>query len=237
MWQRRLVEQADEFIVPSEFARERLRELGAPLRWERVHVLPPPLRALAEPRAQAPPEPPVHAAGELLPPGGYALLASRLSHEKGVDVAIDACRMAGMALVIAGDGPDYEQLRGRVRGAQVTFVGHLAEAELAALRAGAAVALVPSRAAETFGLAAAEAMAAGVPVIASRVGALAELVEADGLVEPDSPRALAAAIARRAGDREAGERGRARVQAICSPAAVAAALERIYSAGPARAAA
>src|SRR5438105_5888944 len=48
MWQRRMVAHADAVIVPSVFARERLRELGAPLRWERVHVLPPPLRALAE---------------------------------------------------------------------------------------------------------------------------------------------------------------------------------------------
>src|ERR1700677_525450 len=36
LWQRRLVEQADAVIVPSRFARERLRELGAPLDWERV---------------------------------------------------------------------------------------------------------------------------------------------------------------------------------------------------------
>ena len=46
LWQRRVVEQADAVIVPSEFARERLRELGAPLPWERVHVLAPPVRAL-----------------------------------------------------------------------------------------------------------------------------------------------------------------------------------------------
>ena len=47
LWQRRLVEQADAVVVPSAFARERLRELGAPLPWERVHVLAPPVRALA----------------------------------------------------------------------------------------------------------------------------------------------------------------------------------------------
>ena len=43
LWQRRLVEQADALIVPSVFARERLRELGAPLDLERVHVLAPPV--------------------------------------------------------------------------------------------------------------------------------------------------------------------------------------------------
>ena len=47
LWQRRLAEQADAVIVPSVFARERLRELGAPLDWERVHVLPPPVAVTA----------------------------------------------------------------------------------------------------------------------------------------------------------------------------------------------
>ena len=56
------VEQADAVIVPSRFARERLRELGAPLDWARVHVLAPPLRALAAPAPQAP-----------APAGSYAL--------------------------------------------------------------------------------------------------------------------------------------------------------------------
>ena len=46
LWQRRLVAQADAVVVPSVFARERLRELGAPLRWSRVHVLAPALPEL-----------------------------------------------------------------------------------------------------------------------------------------------------------------------------------------------
>src|SRR5271154_74824 len=47
LWQRRLAQQADAVIVPSRFARERLRELGAPLDWERVHVIAPTLPTLA----------------------------------------------------------------------------------------------------------------------------------------------------------------------------------------------
>ncbi|HXR29222.1 MAG TPA: glycosyltransferase family 4 protein [Solirubrobacteraceae bacterium] len=222
LWQRRMVEQADAVIVPSRFARERLRELGAPLRWDRVHVLAPPLRALGGP-AQAPArERPARGAG------AYALVVSRLSAEKGVDVAIDACRMASMPLVVAGEGPHYAQLRERVRGADVRFLGHVDDAELDGLRAGAAIALVPSRSAETFGLAAAEAMAAGLPVAASRVGALPELVEEDGLVDPGSARALAVAIERRAGDVAAGERGRARARALCAPEVAATTLAGIY---------
>ncbi len=102
------------------------------------------------------------------------------------------------------------------------FVGHVDDRELAALRAGAAIALVPSRSAETFGLAAAEAMAAGLPVVASRVGALGELVDEQSLVPAGDEAALAQAIARLAGDRAAGARGLERVRAICAPERVAA---------------
>ena len=98
------------------------------------------------------------------------------------------------------------------------------------MRATAALAVVPSRSWETFGLAAAEAMADGVPVVASRVGALPELVEADGLVAPGDATALAAAIARRFGDVAAGERGIARAREVAGPDAAAAALRATYAA-------
>jgi glycosyltransferase involved in cell wall biosynthesis len=233
LWQRRLVEQADAVIVPSRFARERLRELGAPLDWERVHVLAPPVR---EPLVAAGPA--TAAAGArrdgALAAGSYALVVARLSPEKGVDVAIDACLIAGIPLVVAGDGPERVALARRagevaVRGdAAVRFVGHVEDRELARLRAGAALALAPSRSGETFGLAAAEAMAAGLPVVASRVGALPELVEPEALVAPGDARALAGVIARFAGDREAGARARERARALCAPEALAPALADVY---------
>jgi glycosyltransferase involved in cell wall biosynthesis len=228
LWQRRIVRQADAVLVPSAFARERLRELGAPLDWERVHVLPPPVAlppSLAAPSLPlAPPVPPSPSRAR------YALVVSRLAPEKGVDVAIDACRLAAMPLVVAGEGPELGALRERAAGADVRFLGRVDDAELERLRSAAAIAIVPSRSGETFGLAAAEAMAAGVPVLASRVGALPELVDADGLVEPGDAAALAQAIARRRDDTEAGERGRERVSRTCSPEAVASALTRIYGA-------
>ncbi len=183
------MEQADAVIVPSAFARERLRELGAPLPWERVHVLPPPVRASgAVPHAAnadecgtaAVPSETAHGVAGFAP-GGYALVVSRLAPEKGVDVAIDACRIAGVPLVVAGDGPERGgAARARAGMARCASSGRVEDGELRELRAGAAIALAPSRSAETFGLAAAEAMAAGVPVVGQRVGALAELVERDG---------------------------------------------------------
>ncbi|HEX3451750.1 MAG TPA: glycosyltransferase family 4 protein, partial [Solirubrobacteraceae bacterium] len=233
LWQQQLVRQAHAIVVPSAFARERLRALGAPLPWERVHVLAPPLRAL---EAELPPR----AAAAAAPSGGepYALVVSRLAPEKGVDVAIDACRAAGMTLVVAGDGPERSQLEALAAGSTagggsersiVRFAGRVDDAELARLRAGAAIALVPSRAAETFGLAAAEAIAAGVPVAASRVGALSELVDERGLVPPGDSAALAAAIGRLVGDDDVVARGRQRVAALCAPEVVAGALAKLYA--------
>jgi glycosyltransferase involved in cell wall biosynthesis len=229
LWQRRLVGQADTIIVPSVFAGERLRELGAPLPGDRLQVLAPPVRP-----AGAPAPPPESGAslwsGSSPGSGAYALVVSRLSPEKGVDVAIDACRAAGVPLVVAGDGPEREALRERAGDSDVRFVGRVDDVELGRLRAGAAIALSPSRSAETFGLAAAEAMAAGLPVAASRVGALPELLGEEGLVPAGDAQALAEAIARLAGDRAVGTRNLERVRAVCAPEVVARGLSRAYGA-------
>src|SRR5690349_15916548 len=84
VWQRRLVDVADAFVVPSAFALGRLRELGAPVPSDRVHVVPSVQREFASRSA----------AGE----GQYALVAARLVPEKGVADAIAACRAAGVPL-------------------------------------------------------------------------------------------------------------------------------------------
>jgi glycosyltransferase involved in cell wall biosynthesis len=215
LWQRRLLAQADVLVTPSRFALERLRRLGAPLPAGRVEVLPPPLE--------------LPAALPSRPRGEYALIASRLAPEKGIEVAIDACREIGMPLVIAGDGPARERLEARAVGADVRFAGEVGAAELARLRERAAVALVPSRAAETFGLAAAEAVAAGVPVLASDVGALSELLAPEQLVAPGDAQALARAIEAVADDRGVAERALERVRELCAPERVAARLAEIYS--------
>jgi glycosyltransferase involved in cell wall biosynthesis len=210
LWQRRLAEQVDAFIVPSRFAEGRLLELGAPL--GTTHVLPHVVREFAASSAAA--------------DGSYALLATRLAPEKGIDVAIEACRRAGIPLVIVGEGPERARL-GEPAG--VTFAGQLDRDELARLQRAASLALVPSRSAETFGLAAAEAMAAGLPVAASRIGALPELVPEDWLVRAGDPAALAATAARLRGDAQAGAEGIARVRALAGPDVVAPALAEAYS--------
>ena len=78
-----------------------------------------------------------------------------------------------------------------MRPSAVRFTGVVDDAALASLRAQAGVALVPTRARETFGLAALEAMAAGLPTVATDLGALAELGSGVILVAPDDADALA----------------------------------------------
>jgi glycosyltransferase involved in cell wall biosynthesis len=213
MWQRRLAAQVDAFVVPSSFAAGRLEQLGAPVTGDRVRVLPHVIREFA--------------AGPSGSAAGPALVAARLAPEKGVELAIEACRRAGVPLVIAGDGPERPRLQATA-GDGVTFTGHVASGQLSELRRQASVAVLPSRAAETFALAAAEAMAAGLPVAATRVGALPELVPDSWLTPPGDATALAATITRLRGDSEAGATALERVHAIAAPEVVAPALAAIY---------
>jgi glycosyltransferase involved in cell wall biosynthesis len=213
-WQRRLADQVDRFVVPSEAALNRLHALGAPLDG-RAAVVPHPVRAFADTSRAA--------------SGDHALVASRLAPEKGVHVAIEAARRTGRRLVVIGDGPLRGPLREHAKGADVEFFDAVGPERFEELRRSAAIELVPSRSAETFGLAAAHAMAAGVPVVASRIGALPELVGEDGLVPPGDAPALARALTARWGDEQAGKRGLARVRERCAPERVAAALREVYA--------
>jgi glycosyltransferase involved in cell wall biosynthesis len=141
--------------------------------------------------ARAPASPPV------------ILVVARLVAVKGVDVAIDALALArrrlGAHLVVAGDGPDREALthRARANDLHATFLGEVGTHRRDELLATAAVVAVPSRrlaSGRTEGMPtiALEALAAGVPVVASRVGGLAELAAPPVcLVAPDDPLSLA----------------------------------------------
>jgi glycosyltransferase involved in cell wall biosynthesis len=213
LWQRRLAGAADAVVVPSAFALSRLRALGAPLP-ATARVLGSVQRTFAA-RSQA-------AAGR------YVLAAGRLTPEKGFADVIDACASTGRPLVIAGDGPELPALRARAAGADVRFAGHVAD--LSALRAGAAVAVVPSRYAEILPLAALEAMAAGLPVVAARAGGLAEAVPEEGLYPPGDVAALAARIQALWGDAAAGERALARARERWAPEVIAAGLRDVYAA-------
>lgn len=157
-------------------------------------------------------------------PGGEALLVmcSRLSVEKRPGTALDTLealirRGRPAVLVVAGDGPLRARLeqRARDRGLPVTFLGHLSDrAALGALQASADLALAPGPA-ETFGLAALEAMACGTPVVASAASALPEVIGSAGATAADNGEAFADAVELLL-DRPASERREAaRARAEC----------------------
>ncbi|MEK2478855.1 MULTISPECIES: glycosyltransferase [Streptomyces] len=131
------------------------------------------------------------------------LMCSRLSTEKRPGRALDALvelrrRGVDAALVVAGDGPLRARLEHRARTGRlpVTFLGHLADpGRLAALQASADLALAPGPA-ETFGLAALEALACGTPAVASATSALAGLVGDGGDTALDDGPSFADAVQR-----------------------------------------
>ena len=161
--------------------------------------------------------------------GRHVLYAGRLSREKGVADAVVACRAAGLPLVVAGEGPAAAELQSLAAGADVRFTGKVGAQALAELRRDAAVAVVPSRYAEILPLAALEAMAAGLPVVAARSGGLAELVPEEGLYLPGDTAALSARLRRLWGDEVAGNRALAVVRERCAPEHVARALAAVYA--------
>jgi glycosyltransferase involved in cell wall biosynthesis len=144
------------------------------------------------------------------------LAVTRLTRQKGVDVAIRALPSTpeDAVLVVLGEGPERHSLERLARElgiAQRVFLpGRVPD--VAAWLRRAALLVHPVRW-EGFGLAVLEAMLAGLPVVATQVSSLPELVvdgETGLLVRPDDPAALAGAIARTLGQPELGAAGRER---------------------------
>ena len=169
------------YIALNEFCRKKFVQAGLPA--ERIVVKP----NFVDP-------PPV----SLDMPRRGALFVGRLSREKGVCAIAGAWRLlrsAGVSLDVIGDGPDAEVLSG-IEG--VRLRGPASSAQVYDAMARAAYLLMPSIWYENFPRVLVEAFACGLPVITSRLGAMAELVE-DGLtgllVEPGDAADLADKIA------------------------------------------
>jgi glycosyltransferase involved in cell wall biosynthesis len=190
--QRGVLRSVDAFVVPSEAARQRLASLGIPS--PALTVLPNFLRDDEFARES-------HAGS-----GKYALYAGRLAVEKGVDIAIEAARRTRIPLLVAGAGPDAERLRQAAAGAPVRFTGRLSPIGLADARRRAAFAVMPSRWDEPGPYAAIEALAAGLPVLASSVGGLPELVGSGGAVPAGDPEVLGRSMDELWNDRELRQR-------------------------------
>ena len=127
-------------------------------------------------------------------PEGFALIVSALVPYKRVDLAIDACRLAGIPLTIVGEGPNRKALELRAS-TNVRFLGRLSDDDVRALYRRASMVLLPGE--EDFGIVPLEAQACGRPVVAlARGGALETVIpgETGALVEASTPEAFADAI-------------------------------------------
>ena len=176
-------ERVDLFVAPTRFVREKFIEGGfAP---ERIEVKP--HFVGGDPTA-----------GDGR--GGYALAVGRISEEKGFRTLLAAwARLRGsVPLRIVGDGPLLGELRDASRAVPgVEWVGRVPPDEVRSLMQRARVLVAPSACYETFAMVVIEAFAAGLPVVAARHGALAELVEQGRTgvhFEPGNAAELAAAV-------------------------------------------
>lgn len=150
------------------------------------------------------------------PRSGF-LFVGRLSAEKGVRTLAEACGLTGLATRVAGTGPEAECLDGL---AAVSRLGALGADQVREEMSRAEMLVLPSVWYENFPRTLVEAFACALPVIASRIGALAELVE-DGvtglLFEPGNAADLAEkmrwAAAHPGRLREMGQAARARYEA------------------------
>ncbi len=139
-----------------------------------------------------------------LPPGRRVLFVNRLDRRKGFRVAVEAlprvlARVPDALLVVAGDGEErsaaaalHPEARGRLH-----LLGTVAHDKLPPVHAACEVFVGPATGRESFGIVLIEALAAGLPVVASDIPGYREVVRAgiDGiLVPPGDPEALAAAV-------------------------------------------
>lgn len=189
-----VTEAATEFqghwIAPSAFSHGQIVRRGIPR--AKVHHVPNPVGPLSE------------AFPERSEGKHDFLYLGRLVPNKGCDVLLRAMeRLPGRSLLVLGEGPERSALESLSAtlglGDRVEFGGWASPDRVGAMLRQSRGLVVPSLWPEPFGLVALEAYRESCPVVASRVGGLADLVE-DGqtgfLVPPDDPASLAAAMSR-----------------------------------------
>ena len=112
----------------------------------------------------------------------YMLFLSRISHEKGPDIAIEVAKRMGRKLIIAGnidtkDVPFYEEeIKPQIDNDLITFIGEADYEKKRKLMSGAYCLLAPITWNEPFGLFMVEAMACGTPVVVFNRGSAPEIV-------------------------------------------------------------
>jgi glycosyltransferase involved in cell wall biosynthesis len=166
--------------------------------------------------------------------GQAILFVGRLSEEKGVQTLLRAARLGNFPVKIIGDGPLRTELENSAP-PNVTFLGRLPHDKVIAEMAQARCLVMPSVSYEGSPVSLAEAFSVGLPVIASRLGSLIELVE-DGVTgihfAPNDATGLVSAVEQLTRNEEfsakLGYQARQRYEARFAPARVVSDLESIY---------
>jgi len=176
-------------------------------------------------------------------PGPTVLFVGRLRHYKGLDALLRAMRLLpeNVSLAIVGDGPMGPAWRGLALelglGDRARFLGEVSDAGLRLALGRAAVLALPSTTrSEAFGVCLLEAMASGLPCVATELGTGTSWVVRHGetglVVRPGDPEALAGALARILDApelaRAMGLAGRRRVEERFSPARMLAGVMDTY---------
>lgn len=206
----------DRFIALTQFARGKFIEGGLPA--AKIVVKPNSIRDASAPGISA---------------RSGALFVGRLSVEKGVDVLMKAwTKIPDMQLTVLGDGPERATLEAMAP-SNVTFKGGVSGEAVRQHMLEAEVLLMPSIWYEGFPMTAVEAYAAGLPVIASRIGSLTEIVEPStgALFEPGNSDDLAAkvhALRASVGFADLGKGARQAFEQKYNPSANLRQLEGIY---------
>ena len=171
-----------QFIATSEFAKRKFVEAGFPES-----------RIMVKPNFVLDPGGPGTGGGEFV-------FVGRLTPEKGVRTLLAAMALTNpsVSLAVVGDGPLEAEVRSAAaRDPRIRYLGRILQAEVLDLLGRATALIFPSEWYETFGRVAAEAFARGTPVIAARIGAVAEIVD-DGRTgfhfQPGDARDLARVI-------------------------------------------
>ena len=134
-----------------------------------------------------------------------ALTVRRLVYKNGIDTLIESAKIAieknpKLVFIAVGKGPDFEEVREKIGqlGMQKNFrlAGFVSDEELPLYYNAADFFVLPSKSGEGLPLVALEAMACGLPVTATNVGGISEVLNEDygKLVPPNSPDSLAEAV-------------------------------------------
>ena len=179
-WRRTWHEKVNRFIALTEFAKEKFVQAGFPAQ-----------KLVVKPNFVSIPE--ITAKQK----GGYAVFVGRLSVEKGVETLLQAWQdLPNLPLKVIGDGPLLNKAISQSP-KSVGVLGRKNHDETLSLMTNAFFLVMPSEWSEGFPMVIGEAMACGVPVVASRLGAMAEIID-DGrtgiLFEPGNAKDLASKV-------------------------------------------